>query len=203
MNPTRTGARTSRIQCCVVGCRNAYYNTDTSIKFYSSPKRWFEKERKQTWINSVSRVCADGTSGEWQPKEFHKICSAHFVGNAKSNDPSKPSYNPTIFPQEYERKDNSVTDNSTEKKERCKRKIARSKRKNIPKEKSPQSPCPCDDESLSMKVDEGKKEFSSQTEPSDLEEIFLFESNFMGHSVEGRCDVTTQCNIADKTKLFS
>ncbi|XP_044753196.1 uncharacterized protein LOC123312775 [Coccinella septempunctata] len=118
-------ARNSRIQCCVVGCHNGYYNTDNSIKFYSFPKKWFEKERRQTWINSVRRVSAGpSTSKEWQPKDFHKICSAHFVGNVKSNDPESPSYNPTIFPEGYRK-----LDNSCDKMGRYKRKIARSSKK--------------------------------------------------------------------------
>ena len=29
------------------------------------------------------------------------ICSAHFIGNQKSNDPLNPSYAPTIFPAVY------------------------------------------------------------------------------------------------------
>lgn len=48
--------RNSRIQCCVVGSHNSYYNTDNTIQFYSFPKKWFEKERRQIWINSVRRV---------------------------------------------------------------------------------------------------------------------------------------------------
>ena len=37
----------------------------------------------------------------WVPKCCDRICSKHFVGNKKSDDPRSPSYNPTIFPKIY------------------------------------------------------------------------------------------------------
>lgn len=53
------------------------------------------------------------------------------------------------------------------------------------------------------KLKKKKKEISCQTDPCDFEDnIFLFESNFMGHNAQGMFDVTTQCNLADKKKLF-
>ena len=41
----------------------------------------------------------DGSS--WQPTKYSKICSAHFIDNAKSEHPLHPSYLPTIFPSDY------------------------------------------------------------------------------------------------------
>jgi len=35
------------------------------------------------------------------PKSHNRICSTHFVGNKKSNDPQSPSYVPSIFPKAY------------------------------------------------------------------------------------------------------
>lgn len=40
----------------------------------------------------------------WEPKDWSRICSAHFEGGEKSNDPRKVSYNPTIFPEIYGQK---------------------------------------------------------------------------------------------------
>lgn len=33
----------------------------------------------------------------WMPTVNSKICSYHFIGNEKSNNPLNPSYNPTIY----------------------------------------------------------------------------------------------------------
>lgn len=54
------------------------------------------KNCQQMSHSSKTNCSVDGNLREWQPKAFHRICSAHFVGNVKSND---PSFNPTIFPQ--------------------------------------------------------------------------------------------------------
>ena len=34
---------------------------------------------------------------DWEPSEYSWLCSGHFVGGQKSNDPTSPAYNPTIF----------------------------------------------------------------------------------------------------------
>ena len=39
----------------------------------------------------------------WMPKDQSRICSEHFVGNKKSDDPRSPSYNPSIFAGFYNR----------------------------------------------------------------------------------------------------
>lgn len=33
----------------------------------------------------------------WEPTEYSWICSNHFIGGQKSNDPTSPAYNPTLF----------------------------------------------------------------------------------------------------------
>jgi hypothetical protein len=38
----------------------------------------------------------------WMPTLSTRICSAHFVGGVKSNDPRNLAYNPTIFPTPLE-----------------------------------------------------------------------------------------------------
>lgn len=39
----------------------------------------------------------------WLPKSHNRICSTHFIGNKKSNDPQSPSYVPSIFPEVYKK----------------------------------------------------------------------------------------------------
>ncbi len=34
---------------------------------------------------------------EWEPSKNSKVCSQHFVGGFKSEDPRSPAYNPSIF----------------------------------------------------------------------------------------------------------
>ncbi|XP_077511206.1 THAP domain-containing protein 11-like [Amblyomma americanum] len=91
--------------CCVVGCHNSADNSrerDPPVKLFRFPGRWYEKERRQSWITAVRRVNPDGTL--WQPKEHTRICSRHFVGNSKSDVSQDPSYIPTIFPPVYRKK---------------------------------------------------------------------------------------------------
>ncbi|KAK8754709.1 hypothetical protein V5799_002578 [Amblyomma americanum] len=91
--------------CCVVGCHISADNSrerDPPVKLFRFPGRWYEKERRQSWITAVRRVNLDGTL--WQPKEHTRICSRHFVGNSKSDVSQDPSYIPTIFPPVYRKK---------------------------------------------------------------------------------------------------
>ncbi|XP_077521521.1 uncharacterized protein LOC144132754 isoform X1 [Amblyomma americanum] len=91
--------------CCVVGCHNSADNSrerDPPVKLYRFPGRWYEKERRQSWITAVRRVNPHGTL--WQPKQHTRICSRHFVGNSKSDVSQDPSYIPTIFPPVYRKK---------------------------------------------------------------------------------------------------
>ena len=34
----------------------------------------------------------------WQPTKYSKMCSAHFIGNQKSDEVGHPSYNPSVHP---------------------------------------------------------------------------------------------------------
>ena len=34
---------------------------------------------------------------DWEPSEYSWLCSGHFVGGQKSNDPTSSAYNPTFF----------------------------------------------------------------------------------------------------------
>ena len=71
--------------CCALGCTNRY-SKGCGLSFYRFPE---EPARRVQWI-AVS--CKN-----WQPTEHAWICSAHFVGGAKSNDPLSPAYIPSIF----------------------------------------------------------------------------------------------------------
>lgn len=48
--------RSSNGNCCIVGCHNAYYNTDSSIKFYKMPGKSYEKERRMVWIQNIKKI---------------------------------------------------------------------------------------------------------------------------------------------------
>lgn len=89
----------SRQTCCVDGCSNSYANMASSgetIHFYRFPTRAFNVERRSAWISAIRRTRGD----DWEPKHNTRICSRHFVGNRKSDNPKNPSYNPSIFPQQ-------------------------------------------------------------------------------------------------------
>ena len=72
--------------CCAIGCTNRY-SKDGGLSFYRFPTN---PARRAEWIAAVNRK-------DWQPGEHTWLCSAHFVGGAKSNDPLSPAYNPSVF----------------------------------------------------------------------------------------------------------
>ena len=59
--------------CCAIGCTNCY-SKGCGLSFYRFPE---EPAKRAQWIAAVSRK-------NWQPTEHAWICSAHFVGGAKS-----------------------------------------------------------------------------------------------------------------------
>ena len=71
--------------CCAVGCTKRYYK-GCGVHFYRFPK---DSRRRNLWIASVNRK-------DWEPTEHTWICSSHFVGGVKSDDPSSPAYVPTL-----------------------------------------------------------------------------------------------------------
>ncbi|XP_077546035.1 uncharacterized protein LOC144158770 [Haemaphysalis longicornis] len=95
---TKTGPQ----YCCVVGCHNNSRDTqgkEPPVKFYRFPREWYHEERRRAWITAVRRVNPDGTP--WEPKEWTRICSHHFVDNCKNDKADHPAYIPTVFPPEY------------------------------------------------------------------------------------------------------
>uniref|UniRef100_A0A1A8PLH0 Si:dkey-56d12.4 n=3 Tax=Nothobranchius TaxID=28779 RepID=A0A1A8PLH0_9TELE len=72
--------------CCVAtGCSNRSNRKDLS--FYRFPK---DLERRTLWISAVNR-------GQWEPTEYSRLCSQHFISGEKSNDPQSPDYVPSLF----------------------------------------------------------------------------------------------------------
>ena len=72
--------------CCAVGCSNRY-SKGCGLQFYRFPR---DPERRRQWIASVNRK-------NWEPTEHSWICSSHFIGGNKSNEPTSPAHNPSIF----------------------------------------------------------------------------------------------------------
>ncbi|KAF2879695.1 hypothetical protein ILUMI_26471 [Ignelater luminosus] len=81
--------------CCVPGCKSTE-RKNTELEFYRFPGRDYEQTRKIKWIISVKR--APNGKERWAPTKNTRICSLHFFGGKKSNDPREEAYNPTIFP---------------------------------------------------------------------------------------------------------
>ena len=72
--------------CCAVGCSNRF-SKGCGLHFYCFPA---DTGRKNSWVAAVNRK-------DWQPTEYTWICSTHFVGGKKSDDPASPAYVPTLF----------------------------------------------------------------------------------------------------------
>ena len=71
--------------CCAIGCYNKC--SKGGVSFYRFPT---DKERRNNWVLAVKRK-------DWEPNEYTWLCSAHFIGGVKSNDPLSPDYMPSIF----------------------------------------------------------------------------------------------------------
>uniref|UniRef100_A0A131YPN6 Transcriptional repressor salm n=1 Tax=Rhipicephalus appendiculatus TaxID=34631 RepID=A0A131YPN6_RHIAP len=90
----------SRVRCCVLGCSATYESTDESgekVRFFGFPTRQYDVERKNKWIDNI-RLARKDVNGVWSPSKNSKVCSKHFVGNVKGEDPREVNYIPTIFP---------------------------------------------------------------------------------------------------------
>ncbi|XP_065301438.1 uncharacterized protein [Dermacentor albipictus] len=123
----KTGSRKDNSPyCCVYGCHNSYRNTAGKlppIKFYRFPWKSYETERRQRWIAAVRRASSEGEL--WQPKRNEtRICSAHFVGNERSNIAQHPAYIPTIFPPCYKKSDAALPQTKLGRFERIQRRSA-------------------------------------------------------------------------------
>ncbi|KAM9823363.1 uncharacterized protein ACBT44_008150 isoform 1-T1 [Syngnathus typhle] len=80
--------------CCAIGCAYRFQKGDTK-KLYRFPA---DLTRKDSWVAAVRRVEHGRNSSKlWKPTIHSYICSDHFVGGAKSDDPLHPAYVPTLF----------------------------------------------------------------------------------------------------------
>ncbi|XP_065294128.1 zinc finger protein 532-like isoform X2 [Dermacentor albipictus] len=93
-------SQASRVRCCVLGCSATYQSTDESgekVRFFGFPARPHDIQRKNKWIDNI-RLAREDVKGAWSPSKNSKVCSRHFVGNVKGEDPREANYIPTIFP---------------------------------------------------------------------------------------------------------
>ncbi|XP_059080064.1 uncharacterized protein LOC131878172 [Tigriopus californicus] len=83
--------------CCVVDCRKSQrVDGSRGIKYHSFPT---DEKRYYQWVRAVRRENAHGSL--WSPSYVSRICSSHFVGGVKSDDPESPAYYATIFPTKH------------------------------------------------------------------------------------------------------
>lgn len=86
--------------CCVPGCSNSRGRCKRKgliVSFYRFPK---DRKRADMWLKRIRRdeIC-DGKVVPYELKNHSRICSVHFVGGKKVDDPNDQAYVPTIFPR--------------------------------------------------------------------------------------------------------
>ena len=82
--------------CVVVGCHNNTHRDGArGVKFHLFPK---DSERRKKWISAVRRSNPAKPTELWQPSSSSLVCSQHFLGGKKSNDPGSPAFVPSVFP---------------------------------------------------------------------------------------------------------
>ncbi|XP_067661482.1 uncharacterized protein [Haliotis asinina] len=78
--------------CCVPGCTNFRQKDKLAgVKLFYHRIPMHDKKRTKLWLDKIGR-------NAWLPNSSSRICSIHFEGGKKSDNPKKPGYIPTIFP---------------------------------------------------------------------------------------------------------
>lgn len=72
--------------CCAHGCSNNR-KRNPKLQFYRIPG---DLSRRKAWLKRIRRE-------NFTPTDNTRICSEHFVGGAKSDDPKAEGYVPSIF----------------------------------------------------------------------------------------------------------
>ncbi len=68
------------VYCCAVNCHQNTSSNHDKVKFFRFPAR--NKEQRELWIKAVNRVDVNGKP--WQPSQYSRICSLHFVNGKAS-----------------------------------------------------------------------------------------------------------------------
>ena len=85
-----TGRVSGGTYCSAVECHNCFMRDKArGVKFYQFPK---DQNRLKEWVLNVKRAMPRGSL--WVPSKSAKLCSEHFIGGAKSDEPSSPNYLP-------------------------------------------------------------------------------------------------------------
>ncbi|XP_039298616.1 ubiquitin carboxyl-terminal hydrolase 33 [Nilaparvata lugens] len=98
--------KNKRKHCCIIGCENENYKKDSShIVFYAFPK---DIVRRREWVRFAAPEMPGGE--QWEPSKNSWICSAHFVGGKKNENPDHIDYVPRLRPTPKERKRRAGSD---------------------------------------------------------------------------------------------
>ncbi|XP_038078969.1 uncharacterized protein LOC119746222 [Patiria miniata] len=81
----------SNRNCAVGGCSHTQ-KTCPKGRFVGFPNEDRQPERRALWVKLVQR------GSHWIPTKNSRVCSCHFSGGYKVDDPNDPAYNPSIFP---------------------------------------------------------------------------------------------------------
>ena len=91
-----SGKRKRGRYCCVVGCHRETLRDKDEVVFFRFPAKSRYPEKRLSWIKAVKRKNEDGS--DWEPKDWSRICSDHFVGDWHRHEVNHPDYKPSIFP---------------------------------------------------------------------------------------------------------
>ena len=106
--------------CCVVGCHRETIRDKDNVNFFRFPTGRRNPEKRQLWIKAVNRKNDDGS--DWEPKEWTRICSDHFVGEKHREETNHPDYKPSIFPTSHIR---PSSDGDLKRHERARKRVLR------------------------------------------------------------------------------